>query len=119
MQNPIRTTAGSFVERSLRLVGALAMIQDIVSFIAYFESIRRRTLNYIHTIPFDQFEWQPAPTEYTCGDIVRHIAAAEQMYVGLIVTGRWQYPGHMRDPALTVEALLAAFEASHERAMKR
>src|SRR6266508_4261753 len=36
------------------------MIQDVTSFISYFESIRRRTLNYIHTVPEDQFEWRPA-----------------------------------------------------------
>ncbi len=95
------------------------MIQDVTSFISYFESIRRRTLNYIHTIPEDQFEWRPAPVELTCGDIVRHIAAAEQMYVGLIVAGRWQYPGHTRDPAATVQAMLAELEAGHARAMER
>jgi len=97
----------------------MVMIQDVASFISYFESIRRRTLNYIHTIPLDLFEWQPAPAEMTCGDIVRHIAAAEHMYVGLIVTGRWHYPGHTHDPAATVEAQLAELEAGHARALER
>jgi hypothetical protein len=54
------------------------MIQDVASFISYFESIRRRTLNYIHAIPLEQFEWRPTPTELTCGDLVRHIAAADR-----------------------------------------
>jgi len=95
------------------------MIQDITSFITYFESIRRRTMNYIRTIPLEQFEWQPASTEFTCGDIVRHIAAAEQMYVGLVVTGRWHYPGHTRDASMAAAALLAELEGGHERAIER
>ncbi|MCU0492036.1 MAG: DinB family protein [Chloroflexaceae bacterium] len=97
------------------------MITSVVSFISYFESVRRRTLNYFNTIPPEQLEWRPKPGEFTCGDIIRHLAAAEQMYVGLVVEGRWIYPGHEADAdsPVSLEATLAACNASHMAAMER
>jgi len=95
------------------------MIQDIASFVGYFEGIRRRTLNYIQAIPAGQLEWRPAPAELTCGDIVRHVAAAEQMYVGLVAEGRWHYRGHAREPEHDLATLLAALQAGHAQAIER
>jgi uncharacterized damage-inducible protein DinB len=95
------------------------MIQDIASFIGYFEGIRRRTLNYVRAIPADRLEWQPFSAEMTCGDIVRHIAAAEQMYAGLVAEGRWLYRGHTREPDQDLATLVGALEAGHAQAMAR
>ena len=95
------------------------MIQDIARFIGYFESIRRRTMTFVQAIPSDRFEWRPAPGEFTCGELVRHIAAAEQMYVGLVLTGRWQYAGHADEASASAEATLAGLSAGHASAMER
>ena len=42
----------------------------------------------------------PRPGEYSCGDIVRHVAAAEAMFVGAVVDGHWRHAGHIRAVAL-------------------
>ena len=73
------------------------MIQTVAGFIQYFESVRRRTLNYLRVIPPENFEWRPKDGEFTCGDIVRHILAAEKMFVGVAMDGKWKYMGHDTD----------------------
>lgn len=93
------------------------MIQRVEDFVAYFASIRRRTLNYINTVPPDQIDWSPKPDELTAGDIIRHLAAAEQMFVGAVVIGRWHYVGHERAAHPTLEAAIAHLEAVHTSAM--
>lgn len=95
------------------------MIQTIGAFIEYFDGVRRRTLNYVRTIPPDRFDWSPRAGELSCGDLVRHIAAAEQMFVGVVVTGQWKYAGHDRALAENFDAALAYLDAVHGKAMTR
>jgi uncharacterized damage-inducible protein DinB len=95
------------------------MIQSVSSFIDYFGSIRRRTVNYVRTLPPEQMEWAPKVGELSCGEIVRHLAAAEQMFVGAAVEGQWLYPGHEREAQNSLEALIARLETGHAAAMSR
>lgn len=95
------------------------MLQQIAPFITYFSSIRQRTLTFIHTIPASQFDWSPQPGEFTCGDIVRHLAAAEQMFVGAVVTEKWHYAGHDHTTHPNKAAAIAYLETSHATAMTR
>jgi uncharacterized damage-inducible protein DinB len=95
------------------------MIQSISNFIDYFESIRRRTNNYIQVLPADRLGWSPREGEFTCGDLVRHIGAAETMYVKVFADGRWDYPGHDSDPNVTLDEIKARMAKSHEEAMTR
>jgi len=93
------------------------MIENIQAFTHYFESIRRRTLNYVCVIPADQIDWALKPGEFTCGDIVRHLAGTELMYVGVVVSGVWKYPGHDRTLAPSLEEGIAYLERCHQEAM--
>ncbi len=81
------------------------MIQTVAGFIQYYESVRRRTLNYLQVIPPEKFEWRPKDGEFTCGDIVRHILAAEKMFVGVVMNGKWKYAGHEADRQGLAETL--------------
>lgn len=93
------------------------MIQSIDQFIAYFDGIRRRTITYIGAVPAERLDWAPRAGEFTCGDIVRHLVAAEQMFVGAVVEGRWAYPGHAPAPQDTLESLRARLDAGHAAAL--
>lgn len=92
------------------------MIQSVAAFQSYFESIRRRTRNFCAVVPEDKMDWAPQPGEFTCGDIVRHLGAAEQMFVMVALTGRWSYPGHERSLGADRRGALAYLEASHTSA---
>ncbi len=94
------------------------MIRDIESFVHYFDGIRRRTLNYIRIIPPDQMDWSPKPGEFTFAEIIRHLASGEQMFVGVVVEGRWRYGGHDHGPT-TLDELIQQLEAVHATAMDR
>lgn len=95
------------------------MLQNVDSFIKYFKSIRRRTLTYIQTIPPDQLGWRPQAGEFSGGELIYHLAAAEQMFVGAVVDHTWRYIGHDPDPEADLETTLAHLEATHQAAMAR
>jgi uncharacterized damage-inducible protein DinB len=93
------------------------MIESMNSFLGYFESVRRRTLNFCNAVPEAQIDWAPRHDEFTCGDIVRHLAASEQMFTMVVLTGRWFYPGHERSLGPDLPGALAYLDASHTSAV--
>ena len=95
------------------------MISSTTDFIRYFEGVRSRTLNYIQVLPLDRLEWSPKPDEFTCGDILRHLAAAESMFVGVALEGRWKYGGHEAGGPQDLDELLHLLESAHIQAMER
>jgi uncharacterized damage-inducible protein DinB len=95
------------------------MIQSTTDFIKYFESIRRRTLNYIRVIPNDQLNWAPKEGEFTCADIIRHIIEAEKMFIRVAMEGRWKYEGHEAGSEQSLDALIAKLESAHVEAINK
>ena len=73
------------------------MIRDIASYISYLDRIRQRTLAVVDTIPDDKFDWTPRAGEFTIGDLVRHLCAAEKMDVAAALGKGWHYAGHRAD----------------------
>ena len=92
------------------------MITSVTAFADYFEGVRSRTRHFVAAVPPDRADWTPQLGEYTCGDIVRHLAACEAMFVGAVVDGAWRYPGHDREVAPTLDAALAHLDAGHAQA---
>jgi uncharacterized damage-inducible protein DinB len=93
------------------------MIHSIAAYLDYFEGIRRRTVHYIRAVPPDRIDWLPREGEFTCGDIVRHLAAAEKMYVGLVTNYHWRYGGHARGVHNTLEEVIAHLNACHQESV--
>ena len=92
------------------------MIASMREFTDYFEGVRRRTVGFFRTIPPDMIDWAPKDGEYTCGDIVRHLAASESMFTGVVTDGVWRYDGHDRAQGETLDAALALLDARHTAA---
>jgi uncharacterized damage-inducible protein DinB len=92
------------------------VIATIAAFEDYFEGVRRRTIGFFRAIPEDRIDWAPLAGEYTCGDIIRHVAASESMFVGAALDGRWRYAGHARAQGATLAAALAHLDAGHAAA---
>jgi uncharacterized damage-inducible protein DinB len=69
-------------------------IQNIESFLKYFERIRSRTLRIIKHIPPDKIEWTYAEGKFTLGEMIRHLAAIERyMYAETAQFRPSTYPG--------------------------
>ena len=84
------------------------MIASVTDFIRYFESIRRRTWAVVDRVTPDLIDWAPRAGEFTCGEIVRHLAGAERFYVAKVIDDRWTSdlePGPPLDHAATRELL--------------
>ena len=92
------------------------MIASMREFTDYFDGLRRRTVGFFRTIPPDRIDWAPKDGEYTCGDIVRHVATSESMFTGVVADGVWRYAGHGRELGTTLDETLAVLEARHAAA---
>jgi uncharacterized damage-inducible protein DinB len=89
------------------------MIASLREFSEYFDGVRRRTVGFFRMIPAERIDWAPQGGEYTCGDIVRHVAASESMFTGVVTDGVWRYDGHARAMGATLHDALALLEARH------
>jgi len=47
-------------------------------FLHYFEQVRARTIRTVRCIPPDKIEWTCRQSDFTLGDLARHIAATER-----------------------------------------
>ncbi len=89
-------------------------INDIASFLPYWENIRGRTMRVVRCIPPDKIEWTYAPGKFTLGDLVRHLATIERYMYAETVAGRQSaYPGCGRELADSYENVLAYIELLH------
>lgn len=93
------------------------MLQSVKGFIGYYEGIRRRTLHFIDAIPPDRIDWLPVAGEFTFGDLIRHLAATEAMFVDAVVNGKWKYAGHRSVLKQEREDAVALLQAAHREAM--
>jgi hypothetical protein len=94
------------------------MIASVGEFVRYFEGIRRRTWAVVDRVTPELIGWRPRPEEFSCGDIVRHLAGAERFFVTKVVEDRWTDdldPG----PALDHAGTRARLESVHREEMAR
>ena len=94
------------------------MIATMREFTEYFDGVRRRTVGFFRTIPADMIDWAPKDGEYSCGDIIRHVATSESMFSGVVADGVWRYDGHARDLGGTLAQVLALLDTRHAAASR-
>jgi uncharacterized damage-inducible protein DinB len=89
-------------------------IRSVESFLAYFESIRERTLRVLRAVPADKLEWKHSPGVFSAGDLARHIAAVERYTFAENVVGRpSRYHGCGAELADGKDQVLAFMERMH------
>jgi len=94
------------------------VIASIREFTDYFEGVRRRTVGFFRVIPPELIDWTPKAGEYTCGDIIRHLATCETMFTGVVAGGVWRYDGHDRSLGPTRDDALGLLDARHAAALQ-
>jgi uncharacterized damage-inducible protein DinB len=99
--------------------GGVQMLQSIKRFIDYFDGIRRRTLHFIDAIPADRIDWFPSDGEFSFGDLIRHLAASEAMFIGALVNGKWRYAGHKIQEKQERDVAITLLKSTHQEAMKK
>jgi len=89
-------------------------IPPIEPFLAYFESIRGRTLRVAAAIPPERIEWRHREGAFSFGDLLRHLGAIERYMFTENACGRpSRYPGHGRELADGYEETTAFLARMH------
>jgi uncharacterized damage-inducible protein DinB len=95
------------------------MLTSTAAFIQYFERVRARTMAFVDAIPLEKMDWSPRAGEYSCGDLVRHLASVETMDVEAALGNGWRYPGHAPSLGESHAAARAYLHDTHARMMER
>ena len=95
------------------------IISSAREFVPYYQNIRRRTNRVVELVPEDRLEWSPTERQFSFGDLIRHLAAAERfMFAENARLRPSRYPGHDRELADGRDAVLAYFERCHSESME-
>ncbi len=95
------------------------VVTSIEPFLKYFEGVRARTRRVVDCIPAEQLEWRPSPGRFSCGDLVRHVAATERYMFAENVSQRpSRYPGHGVELAQGLPDVLAYLERLHAESLE-
>ncbi|HEX2912650.1 MAG TPA: DinB family protein [Chloroflexia bacterium] len=84
----------------------------------WFERVYERTLEVARAVPEAKLEWRPAENEFTCGDLIRHIASTEVMNMARLGSGPLRYPGHAESFGRSKAEVIAYLESCHGRAVE-
>ncbi len=94
-------------------------IRNIESFLPYLESIRERTLRVLRAVPPEKLEWRHSADVFSCGDLARHIAAAERYTFAENVLGRpSRYQGCGPELAEGLDNVIAFMTRMHQEAVE-
>ncbi|MFF2794202.1 DinB family protein [Lysinibacillus xylanilyticus] len=70
------------------------MVHDIEEYVKYLDGVHKRTMQYLKAIPDELLNWKPSEDKFSIGDLLRHIASARLMFLGIFEHGSWKYVGH-------------------------
>ncbi|CAG1769470.1 hypothetical protein BAC2_00343 [uncultured bacterium] len=91
---------------------------ELPDFLDYWPSVRGRTRRLLPLIPGDRLEWVPSPGRWSLGDTVRHLASIERWMYAENLQGRpTRYPGHGRELADGLDAVIAYHDRCHDESM--
>ncbi|HYO77623.1 MAG TPA: DinB family protein [Thermoanaerobaculia bacterium] len=94
-------------------------MQDLETFLSYFQKVRGRTMRVAACIPEEAFESSPIGKGFTFGEILRHLAGLERYMFAENAAGRnSSYPGHDVSMAEGREATFAYMARLHDEAME-
>ncbi|MFN0214161.1 MAG: DinB family protein [Saprospiraceae bacterium] len=93
-------------------------IQNIETFLEYYERVRERTRKVVVLIPEDHLEWTYRKGKFTLGDLVRHIAAIERHLYAENVEGRpSKYAGCGPELTANYPSTLDYFDDMHHQSV--
>src|ERR1700752_3916107 len=100
------------------MLGAME-IQNVASFVEYFDKIHHRTQLVVDCIPPEHIEWTIQEGRFSLGDTVRHLGAIERyMYAENARCQPSQYPGHGQELASGYDEGQAFFAKMHRESME-
>ena len=92
------------------------MIEDLPSFLRFFEGVHRRTVRDVSSLPAEAESWKPPPSEdaessWGAPEIVRHLAEARPFFMSSFLGKGWVWEA-WPDPLDRRESWVPALEDS-------
>jgi uncharacterized damage-inducible protein DinB len=94
------------------------VLTSVAEFVRYFDGVRRRTLAAVARVTPATAAYRPRPEEWTCGQIVQHLAGAERFFVTKVVEDRFTTDLDVADVGAW-DATRATLDAVHRAEMER
>ncbi|MBL8149184.1 MAG: DinB family protein [Blastocatellia bacterium] len=84
----------------------------LTAFFEKWDKVHQQSINVMKTAPSEKFNWKPAGSDVSLGDLMKHIPQSELFLVGLIVG---KTPSNIGLETLnTTEEVITAFENIHK-----
>ena len=94
-------------------------INNVDSFLSYYEKTRQITTKVVEVIPPEQINWTYLPGKFTLADMLRHIAAIERnLFAEVLLNNRSVYKGCGPELADGYENIIAYFHEMHKQSMQ-
>jgi len=94
-------------------------LQNLESFLDYFNKVHERTMRVVRYIPRDKLDWSYAPGKFTLSDLVRHIAAINRyMFAENAQRRPSRYPGCGKELADGYDQVLQFMEDMHRESVE-
>jgi uncharacterized damage-inducible protein DinB len=113
----LATTAGCVLLRASD-IGCRMEVNDVTTFLKYYENIRERTRRVVEKVPAEQFDFSYREGKFSFADLVRHLGAIERYMYAENVQGKpSRYPGHGPELAEGHAAVVDWWERMHRESM--
>jgi uncharacterized damage-inducible protein DinB len=113
----LATTAGCVLLRASD-IGCRMEVNDVTTFLKYYENIRERTRRVVEKVPAEQFDFRYREGKFSFADLVRHLGAIERYMYAENVQGKpSRYPGHGPELADGHAAVVDWWERMHRESM--
>jgi uncharacterized damage-inducible protein DinB len=91
---------------------------QVAAFLEHLARVHERTRRVVVLIPPSDMEWTPVPGRFTCGGLVRHLAAIERLMYAETVRGRpARYAGCGPELAAADGGTLAYYDRLHAESL--
>ena|SRR5215469_6396713 len=94
-------------------------LQNLNTFLDYFDKVHQRTVRVARCIPPDKLEWSFRPEKFTVGDVTRHIAATNRYIFAEGVQNKpTRYAGCGRELADGLDQVFEFVERMHRECVE-
>ena len=91
------------------------MAEQVDSLVKNWRRIHKQTTKIMAAAPNDKYDWKPADSAMTLGELMNHLWIAEAGLVAAAKTG--VFPKEAPEKITDTAALIAAFDKTHEEAV--
>ncbi|MGQ9629134.1 MAG: DinB family protein [bacterium] len=91
---------------------------DVKELYPYWDDSRKKLVERVKGLTESQLDWRPKEGMLSLGNLIRHIASAEDFWVNRVIRGEKALSSHSRDDFPTIDKILKDLEETHKVTLK-